>query len=169
MKPTTVRYKYVVAKAKMLTRNLNLSPPVQVNRVIESQKLRLEYILDLHEPIIIKYEDEFIILLPPLDSEEQARWVTIEKFAHICLRHFEIYPVQRMIFSCTIETLSDPELEILNQEARVFALELLMPEELVQELIKDTNESNRINTLKNYFGVTSDIVAERLSGMGLLF
>lgn len=162
MRPTKARYKYIIAKAKMLSRILNLNPPVDVNKILQSQQVRLEFILDLREPNVIKYRDDHIILLPPYGKDEEIRWVATKKFAHVYLGHFNLYPVQRIVFGSVIETLSDTELEVLDQEARVFALELLMPEDFVRKLVSYPVSDDQIRTLKQIFGVTTEILSERL-------
>lgn len=165
MRPTEIRHKYVMAKAKMLSRILNLTPPVDVNKLLQFQQVRLEFILDLCEPTVVKCGDDHIILLPPYEKDEEIRWVATKKFAHVYLGHFEIYPVQRIIFGSVIETLSDAELEILDREARVFASELLMPEDLVKKLVSYPVSDDQIRTLEQYFGLAAEIVLDRITGL----
>ena len=163
MRPIEARNKYIIAKARMLSRILNLSPPVNVNKLLQFRQVRLEFILDLCEPTVVKYGDDHIILIPPYEKDEEIRWVATKKFAHVYLGHFKIYPVQRIIFGSVIETLSDAELEILDQEVRIFASELLMPGDFVKNFINYPVSNDQIPMLEQYFGLAAEIVLDRLA------
>lgn len=124
MRPTQVRYDYVMAKARALKRDWKPGTPAQLRRILKLHKIRLEFVLDLQRPYAIKYCDDYIIALPPLDSDEQIRLAFIKQFAHIYLGHFDIYQAQSMTNDRVFINLTDKELKILESETHIFAQEL---------------------------------------------
>lgn len=163
MRPTRVRRRYAIAKAKMLRRALNLTgPPVPVEDVITSHGIIIKYELELQEPVIVKYGDKYIIFTAPIANENFDRLTLIKSFAHMYLEHFELYAVNKIIFDYPVELLTESEIFLLEQEAQVFAEEFLVPEEWLREAVQCPLTAEHFDYLRNTFKVPGEIILKRL-------
>lgn len=163
MRPTRARRKYAIAKAKMLRRALNLTgPPVPVEDVITSHGITIKYELELQEPIIVKSGDKYIILMSPFANENFDRLTLIKSFAHMYLRHFELYAINKIIFNHAVELLTESETFVLEQEAQIFAEEFLVPEEWLREAVQCPFTAEHFDYLRNTFKVPGEIILKRL-------
>ncbi|WP_353928694.1 ImmA/IrrE family metallo-endopeptidase [Desulfofundulus kuznetsovii] len=164
MLPTSVRRGYARAKARMLLKELAIpGPPVPIEEILEQYKVLREYAFDLEAPTTVKFRGKYIIFIPPSGNEFRDRWSFAHEFAHIYLKHFEIYPVNRIVMGQAIDLLGEKELYILDRECDIFVSELLMPKEWMYNAIDSPVLNMReVGELKDLFQVSWEAMLNRL-------
>lgn len=170
----TPRYKYVLAKARMLHRELSLpGPPVDIEAIIHSKGIQLTYFFTPNfDAGTIMYAGKYYIIIRPF-SLTRNRWSMAHEFAHIYLEHFKFEP---QIITETNEfsriggmlELSPEEHRVLDREANVFARELLMPAGWVKSAIGNKINRNTIRHVRKLFDVSWEAAIIRLDELGIM-
>ncbi len=160
MKPKKVRHHYVTQKAEQLYKEFNLkNPPFPIREILTAYNTEIHHV-EIKKPIIILHGNKYIIL--PGDTYFPNNWTLIQQFAHIYLGHFEEFTVDKLNRSLIEENLTNEEIDILTQEADLFAHEFLLPRKWVLNNLTSRPTENQINFAVKTAGVPREIIKERL-------
>lgn len=168
MRPKYIRRDFVIAKVNELRKTLGIVGPFfSIEQVIKSYGIELEHVLDLENPIAVRYDGRHIIFMTPTAVPERDRWSLVHEFSHIYLGHFEDYMVDRIIDGHNVDILTNRERYILEREADIFTTELLLPKEWVLKLVNYPLSLGQVGRLKNFFGVSWEAMFYRLEELGI--
>lgn len=174
MRPTVIRVNYAVASARRLRESLNLAgPPVPIEEIIDSYDIPVKYSFDIEKPTLVrinnsKVSNKYAILIPPSVNAQRDRWSLGHEFAHFYLRHYETYPVDRIIKGCYVQLLTERERYILDRECDIFVTELYMPKKWVMEAIEYPVTLREAGQLKDLFQVSWEAMINRLVELKLI-
>ena len=164
MKPQRVRYRYVVAKARMLHRELALpGPPVDIESIVKSHGIKLGYHFDLEYSIVFKFKSRYVISIY-VSNPGRDRWSMAHEFAHIYLRHFEDFQMNTL----HDDFLTERDHYILDREADIFARELLMPPVWIKRAVGDRISADTIRRVRDEFDVSWEAAIIRLDELGIV-
>jgi len=164
--PRRVRHRYVLAKARMLHRELDLpGPPVNIEEVIRSQGIWLSYALISNlDAMAMMHNGKHYIVIHPF-SFDRDRWSMSHELGHIHLGHFELEPQDN---SDRISAFSQDEHRVLDREANIFARELLMPARWVKAAVGGRVSGGTIRRIREEFGVSWEAAIIRLDELGIM-
>lgn len=168
MVPPMVRHKYVLAKARMLHRELALpGPPVDIEAIIWEHEIWLSYVFveDMDAMAMMRDEKYYIVIHP--SSPERDRWSMAHEFGHIYLGHFG-FETENGNGSEQLSVFSQDEHRVLDREANIFARELLLPTKWVRAAAGDRIGKNTIRRVREQFGVSWGAAIIRLDELGIM-
>lgn len=166
MIPNRVRHRYVLAKARMLHRELGLpGPPVDIEAIIWEHEIWLSYafVEDLDAMAMMRDEKYYIVIHP--SGPERDRWSMAHEFGHIYLGHFKFETENG---SEQASVFSRNEHRILDREANIFARELLLPAKWVKAAAGDRINKSTIRRVRERFDVSWEAAIIRLDELGIM-
>lgn len=168
MVPPMVRHRYVLAKARMLHRELALpGPPVDIEAVIWEHKIWLSYAFAENlDAMAFMHDEKYYIVIHPF-SPERDRWSMAHEFGHIYLGHFG-FETENGNGSEQLSVFSRNEHRILDREANIFARELLLPAKWVKAAAGDRINKSTIRRVRERFDVSWEAAIIRLDELGIM-
>lgn len=164
MTPQKIRYRYALAKARMLHRELGLSgPPVDIEGIVRSHGIKLGYHFTPGYSIAIRYGTRYVISVN-ITNPGRDRWSMAHEFGHIHLNHFDDFQGDTP-HKCF---LSEQQHYFLDREADIFAKELLMPPMWVKRIAGARIGEDTIRRVREEFDVSWEAAIIRLDEMGIL-
>jgi len=153
------REKYIQAKALSFLKKYKVKmPPVPLQLIVKSEGISAVYHFDKPElgsgVTVRKGNGEYFIGLSISGSQEWDTWNLAVQFGHIALGHFRLFDIDTM----TENRLSKTDRDVLNREAKIFAMEILMPDYLFTRVVKQYDKKS----LSSVFFVPTKYISEKI-------
>ncbi|NMA64473.1 MAG: ImmA/IrrE family metallo-endopeptidase [Syntrophomonadaceae bacterium] len=167
LRPCIVRDEWARTAALSLLKKYQIShPPVQVENIIRQEGVRIEHhdLEDVDYPVSFCQGEKYVISIPITGDNDWDRFFLAREFGNIILGHYRTYKIDTL----EKDVLRDSERAILENEAVLFAEELLLPSKWIGRYISLPLDMAQARKLKSVFGVPWSLVYSKLKRMGLI-